>query len=186
MEFVDTPPHIKHALQYNFTLDFKKGSSVSKTDLEMFTFFDLKVQNAMIIPITKRLFGYQPGTVLMVVANTINDLPINAQNREIIELIATEFFTGALSKVSDKLAYEESIKALKTNFHLLNTTLATLQDFIILLNCHGNLVACNKLLEDLLGGQKAKDGYILDGMHYSQWFSANNSKELFEDIRGIK
>eukprot|EP01038_Epipyxis_sp_PR26KG_P011345 gene11345-15210_t len=187
---------VKYSLQFQTTVEYydhhvSPSSVLSANNIGDKLMPNLNLQSAMIVPIQSRPYGYNPGNCLAVVANSKDESTFSSSKRDLVEIIITEFFSNAMKSISDKICNDEHMKTLKNNFYLVNHTLATIKDYIILLGADGGLIACNKNLDHLLGQPQAKTGSvinnnnasIIEGMHYSQWLTPLNSKELFIDIQ---
>ena len=196
------PPPIKQAVQGSSPCELKNFPT---SDL----FGDTKLFHAFVVPLQGKLFPFVPGNCVGVLGNRSRSLSEDAVNDE-MDLVIT-MISSALHNLSQRLAIEESTRQLKNQYYILNNTLGSLQDFVIILDGEGKLLGCNKAVEDLLGlnqlswetlviseskkrssfsGRSSptpavdpNTGMIREGMHYSQWLTNGNSPELCRDIQ---
>jgi hypothetical protein len=200
LNIADIPMQIKQALQFKSVVEYKLPPEQKEPG---YVLPDLKAYQALIFPVASKAFSYEPGACTLIVANANHDSPFTETARETLEIIA-DYFNKALQNIHDRLTYEDSMRTLKSNFNLVNNTLGVLKDYVMLLNSEGNLVACNKLLEDLLGRSsqqtETRKGFSsgsfdhttdshcntnsvgFEGRHYSSWLTPSNSPELVRDI----
>jgi hypothetical protein len=89
-------------------------------------------------------------SVLVVIRSTSNALPFSEPARKVLSL-----FVAVLNDSMDRIIQKESHitiqNDLEKNFFLANSTLGTLEDFIMLLNSAGQVIAWNRNLSTLLG-----------------------------------
>lgn len=189
----DVSLEVKNALQSKSPIEFAvpKGSTQPQ-----FVVPDFKAYQAMIFPMTSRAYSYEPGTCILIVGNAKNDLPIAPAVKEKLDIVH-EYFNRALGSIHDRFHQEDCLRTIKSNFNLLNNTLGVLKDYVILLNSEGNLVACNRMLDDLVGRDSLRQDRsrmsspthgggehhsAFDGLHYTEWLGPGNSPELVRDI----
>ena len=154
---------------------------------------------------------WQCSSVLVVIRNSHSLLPFLAATRELLELFVAVLGTS-LDHVANRQLQDAAIASLESNFLLANGTLGTLQDYIVLLDGGGQVIAWNRDLCTLLGPDE-DEGVPMDvedsssssgcwmkvrasggisgskdedsshlGQHFSKWFKMNNSPELITDI----
>ena len=116
-------------------------------------------------------------TVLVVARSDKSTLlPFSGPARQILELLAS-VMTASIDHITARqlqdLSYQSSLEA---NIHVVNTLLATLEDYIVMLDAEGFLVAWNRDLVSLVGGDSMME---LEGASPTGESKNNNSDEQF-------
>lgn len=152
LAFVDVPIQMKQALQFSNIVEFSLPMEQPPDGSEpKYLLPGLPVKHALIVPVSTKVSGYQPGSCVLVVGQMNHEEPITGRTREILVLLS-EYFNQALGSVSRKLSHDEATRSLRSQFNIVNNSLGVLRDFVVLLTNEGKFMACNKPLEELLGG----------------------------------
>jgi GAF domain-containing protein len=198
----EIPPVVKQALQFGTTVEFSlppPGDSGDPHDLIP----GLSLQQALIYPLTAKVYPYKPGTAVLVVGRRApRPVPVGADGwtarvRARLDTVS-EYVNGALTSLSRKMEHNDGVKLMKAQYNLVNNSLGALRDFVILLNDEGRFIGSNKVVEELLGhpagsvsptpssngSQKpAPPGVAVEeGRHYTEWLNKGNSPQLIRDI----
>jgi PAS domain-containing protein/putative methionine-R-sulfoxide reductase with GAF domain len=196
---------LQQALQFSSTIEYHPVDNVAIPLLPL-----NPLTHAIVIPVETAAYPFTPGNGLLICGH--NKPTSSEQSRLSVELIC-EIFSSSLAVLSERLKSDESARQLRRQYHLLNSTLGTLHDFVIILDSEGKLLGCNKPVEDLLGlkqlsadviglsekgGARSRSfsgrssptpaldprtGRISEGKHYSEWLTNGNSPELCRDIQ---
>eukprot|EP00599_Poterioochromonas_sp_BG-1_P011610 CAMPEP_0173155560 /NCGR_PEP_ID=MMETSP1105-20130129/14176_1 /TAXON_ID=2985 /ORGANISM="Ochromonas sp., Strain BG-1" /LENGTH=1172 /DNA_ID=CAMNT_0014072005 /DNA_START=603 /DNA_END=4121 /DNA_ORIENTATION=- len=204
-KLTDVNIQLKQALQFSAIVEYKYSAS---EDLHLLP--DVKLSQAFIMPATAKAYPFQPGTCVAVIGSTsmatVRPI-ITEQTREILD-VSMEYFSSAINQVADKLITEEQLKSLRSQLSLLNYSLSTVPDYVIILNHDGKLIGSNKCLDDLLGhaapgsslasdlsssnledstGSNNRENttvnrIISEGMHYREFINNGHSPDLCRDL----
>ena len=120
--------------------------------------------------------------VLVVIRGSQSLLSFSPAARDILDLFVA-VLSPSIEHVLRKEVQDTTIASLVSNISSSNSTLASLEDYIVLINSAGNIVKQNRDMDSLLGsGSDVSVGTEGQDFHYSIWFNSSNCKELADDI----
>jgi hypothetical protein len=114
-------------------------------------------------------------SVLVVIRSTSNALPFSEPARKVLGLLIA-VLNDSMDRIIQKESHITIQNDLEKNFFLASSTLGTLEDFILLLNNSGKVIAWNRDLSTLLG-KSSSSLKESNGLHDS-----NGSESLDEGI----
>lgn len=99
-------------------------------------------------------------SVLVVIRNNPNSLPFTKPAIEVLDLFVA-VLNDSIKRITKKESHITIQQNLENNFFLANSTLGTLEDYIILLNIDGQVIAWNRDLSSLLGSSNSNSSSSL-------------------------
>mmetsp|Transcript_2306 Transcript_2306/g.3159 ORF Transcript_2306/g.3159 Transcript_2306/m.3159 type:complete len:1128 (-) Transcript_2306:365-3748(-) len=184
MKMSELPLEIKEALQQNRTTEFNAHNSTELNNLLP----DVSIFQALIVPINS-MFRGSAGSCVIIYAKVASAgcVPFTSTTKDLLSSFS-ECFSCALQENVERTAVEDNLKTLQTNLFKISNTLTNLQEVIIVLNREGNVIMCNKNLDDFFGHQSNANSKAIgfqslsEEGHYSLWLTAEQCPQLYKDV----